>query len=123
MDPQGRKGPDCLTPQARYAIHPPSCQHPRIGAQAPTSQWTNGKSADTLGPIGPWLVTADEVTDWAKLDLWLDVYGRRFQKGTTGTMVFGVPFLVSYLSRCVRSPVKQTTDSWTLALMRRAADK
>ena len=64
-------------------------------------QWTKGKSADTFGPIGPWLVTADEVADWAKLDLWLDVDGRRFQKGTTGTMVFGVPFLVSYLSRCM----------------------
>jgi 2-keto-4-pentenoate hydratase/2-oxohepta-3-ene-1,7-dioic acid hydratase in catechol pathway len=64
-------------------------------------QWTKGKSADTFGPIGPWLVTADEVADWAQLDLWLDVDGRRFQKGTTGTMVFGVPFLVSYLSRCM----------------------
>ena len=64
-------------------------------------QWTKGKSADTFGPIGPWLVTADEVADWAKLELWLDVDGRRFQKGTTGTMVFGVPFLVSYLSRCM----------------------
>jgi len=64
-------------------------------------QWTKGKSADTFGPIGPWLVTAEEVADWAKLDLWLDVDGRRFQKGTTGTMVFGVPFLVSYLSRCM----------------------
>ena len=64
-------------------------------------QWTKGKSADTFGPIGPWLVTADEVGDWSKLDLWLEVDGRRFQKGTTGTMVFGVPFLVSYLSRCM----------------------
>lgn len=64
-----------------------------------TGQWTKGKSADTFGPIGPWLVTADEVGDWSKLDLWLDVDGRRFQNGSTRTMVFGVPFLVSYLSR------------------------
>jgi 2-keto-4-pentenoate hydratase/2-oxohepta-3-ene-1,7-dioic acid hydratase in catechol pathway len=62
-------------------------------------QWTKGKSADTFGPIGPWLVTADEVPDWRSLDLWLDVDGRRFQQGSTRTMVFGVPFLVSYLSR------------------------
>lgn len=64
-----------------------------------TGQWTKGKSADTFGPIGPWLVTADEVADWSKLDLWLEVEGRRFQNGSTRTMVFGVPFLVSYLSR------------------------
>ncbi len=64
-----------------------------------TGQWTKGKSADTFGPIGPWLVTSDEVGDWAKLELWLDVDGRRLQNGSTRTMVFGVPFLVSYLSR------------------------
>ena len=64
-----------------------------------TGQWVKGKSADTFGPIGPWLVTADEVGDWSKLDMWLDVDGRRFQNGSTRTMVFGVPFLVSYLSR------------------------
>jgi 2,4-didehydro-3-deoxy-L-rhamnonate hydrolase len=64
-----------------------------------TGQWTKGKSADTFGPIGPWLVTPDEVPDWNSLDLWLDVNGRRFQQGSTRTMVFGVPYLVSYLSR------------------------
>ena len=64
-----------------------------------TGQWVKGKSADTFGPIGPWLVTPDEAGDWSKLDLWLDVDGRRFQNGSTRTMVFGVPFLVSYLSR------------------------
>jgi 2,4-diketo-3-deoxy-L-fuconate hydrolase len=64
-------------------------------------QWTKGKSADTFGPIGPWFVTADEVGDWSKLDLWLEVDGHRFQNGTTGTMIFGVPVLVSYLSRCM----------------------
>jgi 2-keto-4-pentenoate hydratase/2-oxohepta-3-ene-1,7-dioic acid hydratase in catechol pathway len=64
-----------------------------------TGQWVKGKSADTFGPIGPWLVTADEVPDWSTLDMWLEVDGRRFQQGSTRTMVFGVPFLVSYLSR------------------------
>jgi 2-keto-4-pentenoate hydratase/2-oxohepta-3-ene-1,7-dioic acid hydratase in catechol pathway len=64
-----------------------------------TGQWVKGKSADSFGPLGPWLVTADEVADWAALDLWLEVDGRRFQNGSTRTMVFGVPFLVSYLSR------------------------
>jgi 2,4-didehydro-3-deoxy-L-rhamnonate hydrolase len=64
-----------------------------------TGQWVKGKSADTFGPIGPWLVTSDEVEDWQSLDMWLDVDGRRFQQGSTRTMVFGVPFLVSYLSR------------------------
>ncbi|MGH9573242.1 MAG: fumarylacetoacetate hydrolase family protein [Candidatus Acidiferrales bacterium] len=64
-----------------------------------TGQWVKGKSADTFGPIGPWLVTADEVSDPQKLGLWLEVDGKREQSGTTATMVFGVAFLVSYLSR------------------------
>jgi len=64
-----------------------------------TGQWVKGKSADTFGPIGPWLVTTDEVGDWQNLGLWLEVDGHRYQNGTTSTMVFGVPFLVSYLSR------------------------
>jgi 2-keto-4-pentenoate hydratase/2-oxohepta-3-ene-1,7-dioic acid hydratase in catechol pathway len=64
-----------------------------------TGQWVKGKSADTFGPIGPWLVTTDEVSDPQGLDLWLDVDGRRYQDGNTRTMVFGVAFLVSYLSR------------------------
>ena len=64
-----------------------------------TGQWVKGKSADWFGPIGPWLVTPDEVTDWSTLDLWLEVDGHRFQNGSTRTMVFGVPHLVSYLSR------------------------
>jgi 2-keto-4-pentenoate hydratase/2-oxohepta-3-ene-1,7-dioic acid hydratase in catechol pathway len=64
-----------------------------------TGQWVKGKSADTFGPIGPWLVTADEVPDPQGLDLWLEVDGHRYQKGTTRTMVFGVAHLVSYLSR------------------------
>jgi 2-keto-4-pentenoate hydratase/2-oxohepta-3-ene-1,7-dioic acid hydratase in catechol pathway len=64
-----------------------------------TGQWVKGKSADTFGPIGPWLVTPDEVPDYHDLEMWLDVDGRRYQKGTTKTMVFGVPYLVSYLSK------------------------
>lgn len=64
-----------------------------------TGQWTKGKSADTFGPIGPWLVTNDEVTDPQNLDMWLEVNGRRFQNGNTRTMVFRVAHLVSYLSQ------------------------
>jgi 2-keto-4-pentenoate hydratase/2-oxohepta-3-ene-1,7-dioic acid hydratase in catechol pathway len=62
-------------------------------------QWDKGKGCDTFGPIGPWLVTADEVLDPQNLDMWLDVNGRRFQTGNTKTMVFGVAHLVSYISR------------------------
>jgi 2-keto-4-pentenoate hydratase/2-oxohepta-3-ene-1,7-dioic acid hydratase in catechol pathway len=64
-----------------------------------TGQWVKGKSADTFGPIGPWLVTADEVPDPQALNLWLEVDGRRYQNGSTATMVFGVAHLISYLSR------------------------
>ena len=64
-----------------------------------TGQWVKGKSADAFGPIGPWLVTPDEVPDCGALDLWLEVDGHRYQAGSTKTLVFGVPYLVSYLSR------------------------
>lgn len=64
-----------------------------------TGQWVKGKSADTFGPIGPWLVTADEVSNPQDLNLWLEVDGHRYQSGSTRTMVFGVAELVSYLSR------------------------
>jgi 2-keto-4-pentenoate hydratase/2-oxohepta-3-ene-1,7-dioic acid hydratase in catechol pathway len=64
-----------------------------------TGQWTKGKSADTFGPIGPWLVTADEVANCGDLNLWLEVDGQRYQDGTTKTLIFGVQYLVSYLSR------------------------
>ena len=66
-----------------------------------TGQWVKGKSADTFGPIGPWLVTADEVPDCQNLGLWLEVDGHRYQDGTTKTMVFGVHNLVSYLSSLI----------------------
>lgn len=64
-----------------------------------TGQWVKGKSADTFGPIGPWLVSADEVPDPQALQLWLEVDGHRYQDGSTQTMVFGVADLISYLSQ------------------------
>lgn len=62
-------------------------------------QWTKGKSCDTFGPIGPWLVTKDEVADPQNLGLWLSVNGEKVQNGSTRTMVYGVAHLVSYLSQ------------------------
>jgi 2,4-didehydro-3-deoxy-L-rhamnonate hydrolase len=62
-------------------------------------QWDKGKGCDTFGPVGPWLVTADEVPDPQNLGMWLEVNGKRFQDGSTRTMIFGVAELVSYLSR------------------------
>lgn len=64
-----------------------------------TGQWVKGKSADTFGPIGPWLVTPDEVQDPQNLNMWLDVDNHRYQDGSTKTMVFGVAYLISYVSR------------------------
>jgi len=61
--------------------------------------WDKGKGCDTFGPVGPWIVTADEVPDPQALPMWLEVNGRRFQNGSTRTMVFGVATLVSYISR------------------------
>ncbi|WP_152044715.1 fumarylacetoacetate hydrolase family protein [Aureimonas psammosilenae] len=61
--------------------------------------WDKGKGCDTFGPTGPWLVTSDEVADPQKLKLWLDVDGKRYQDGTTETMIFTVQQIVSYLSR------------------------
>ena len=61
--------------------------------------WDKGKGCDTFGPVGPWLVTADEISDPQNLDMWLEVNGKRFQNGSTRTMVFGVAQLVSYISR------------------------
>lgn len=61
--------------------------------------WDKGKGCDTFGPIGPWLVTADEISDPQNLDVWLDVNGQRFQTGNTKTMIFGVAQIVSYLSQ------------------------
>jgi 2-keto-4-pentenoate hydratase/2-oxohepta-3-ene-1,7-dioic acid hydratase in catechol pathway len=63
------------------------------------SQWDRGKGCDTFGPIGPWLVTRDEVPDPQALDMWLDVNGQPMQRGNTRTMIFGVAHLVSYVSQ------------------------
>lgn len=61
--------------------------------------WDKGKGCDTFGPIGPWLVTADEIPDPHQLTMWLEVDGKRYQNGSTRTMIFKVPEIVSYLSR------------------------
>ena len=66
--------------------------------QLQSSQWDKGKGCDTFGPVGPWLVTTDEVTDPQNLDMWLDVNGEHMQSGNTRTMIFGVKKLVSYCS-------------------------
>jgi 2,4-diketo-3-deoxy-L-fuconate hydrolase len=62
-------------------------------------QWDKGKSCDTFGPIGPWLVTTDEVPNPQRLDMWLDLNGQRMQTGNSRTMVFGAAELVSYVSK------------------------
>ncbi len=62
-------------------------------------QWDKGKGCDTFGPMGPWLVTADEIADPQDLHMWLEVDGKRFQDGSTRTMIFGVAHLVSYISQ------------------------
>ncbi|MEP9397803.1 fumarylacetoacetate hydrolase family protein [Mesorhizobium sp. KR2-14] len=64
-----------------------------------SGQWTKGKSCDTFGPTGPWLVTKDEVADPQDLSMWLTVNGEKVQDGSTKTMVYGVKYLVSYLSQ------------------------
>ncbi|MDI5983169.1 fumarylacetoacetate hydrolase family protein [Halomonas sp. M4R5S39] len=61
--------------------------------------WDKGKGCDTFGPLGPWLVTPDEIADPHDLAMWLEVDGHRYQDGSTRTMVYRVPFLISYLSR------------------------
>ena len=67
--------------------------------QLATSQWDKGKGFDTAGPIGPWLVTTDEIRDPQNLDMWLDVNGKRMQSGNTRTMVFSVAQIVSHVSQ------------------------
>ena len=64
-------------------------------------QWDKGKSFDTFAPVGPWLVTADEVPDPHAIALWLEVNGRRMQDGSTRDFIFGVPTVVSYISQCM----------------------
>ena len=64
-----------------------------------SGQWVKGKSCDTFGPIGPYIMTVDEIQDYQKLNMYLEVNGKRMQDGSTKTMVYGVNFLISYLSR------------------------
>jgi 2-keto-4-pentenoate hydratase/2-oxohepta-3-ene-1,7-dioic acid hydratase in catechol pathway len=71
----------------------------RVAQLEGTGQWVKGKSADTFAPIGPWLVTTDEVPDPQNLDMFLEIDGHRYQNGNTRTMIFGVDALVSYVSR------------------------
>ena len=66
-----------------------------------SGQWTKGKSCDTFGPTGPWLVTKDEIPDFQKLNMFLDVDGKRMQTGNTEKMIFDVKTLVSYMSSCM----------------------
>ncbi|MFX5980118.1 fumarylacetoacetate hydrolase family protein, partial [Acinetobacter baumannii] len=61
--------------------------------------WDKGKGCDTFGPVGPWIVTPDEVGDVQNLDMWLDLNGKRMQTGNTRTMIFGVAEIVSYVSQ------------------------
>jgi 2-keto-4-pentenoate hydratase/2-oxohepta-3-ene-1,7-dioic acid hydratase in catechol pathway len=63
------------------------------------SQWSKGKGCDTFGPLGPWLVTTDEIKDVQNLDMWLDVNGKRMQTGSTRTMIFGIAKLVADVSQ------------------------
>jgi 2-keto-4-pentenoate hydratase/2-oxohepta-3-ene-1,7-dioic acid hydratase in catechol pathway len=66
-----------------------------------SGQWVKGKSAPTFGPLGPWLVTPDEIEDVQALNMWLNVNGERMQTGSTATMIFGVKTLVSYISQFI----------------------
>jgi 2-keto-4-pentenoate hydratase/2-oxohepta-3-ene-1,7-dioic acid hydratase in catechol pathway len=67
--------------------------------QLVTSQWDKGKGFDTAGPIGPWLVTTDEIRDPQNLDMWLDLNGKRMQTGNTKTMIFNCAQIVSHVSQ------------------------
>ncbi|WP_277811547.1 fumarylacetoacetate hydrolase family protein [Chromohalobacter canadensis] len=64
-----------------------------------SGSWDKGKGCDTFGPLGPWLVTRDEIADPQVLDMWLEVDGKRYQDGNSRTMVYQIPYLVAYLSR------------------------
>lgn len=71
----------------------------RFFQMGPGGQWDRGKGCDTFGPVGPWLVTTDEVADPQALEMWLDVNGEKRQRGNTRTMIFGCATLVSYVSQ------------------------
>ena len=88
---------DAMTHVAGYVLHNDYSE--RAWQLERGGQWVKGKSADTFAPLGPWLVTVDEVPDAGKLRLWLTVNGRKFQDGNTSNLIFDVPFIVSYLSQ------------------------
>ena len=71
----------------------------RLFQMGPGGQWDRGKGCDTFGPVGPWLVTTDEIADPQALDMWLDVNGEKRQRGNTRTMVYNCAVLVSYVSQ------------------------
>jgi 2,4-diketo-3-deoxy-L-fuconate hydrolase len=108
--PQGSTKTDVIGSKARYVSEADALSHvagycvvndvsEREYQLERGGTWDKGKGCDTFGPIGPWLVTADEVPDPQNLPMWLEVNGHRFQNGSTKTMVFGVAQLVSYISR------------------------
>ena len=82
---------------AGYAVGNDVSEREWQAERGPT--WAKGKGFDTFGPVGPWLVTSDEVKDPQKLHMWLDLNGKRVQDGSTSTMVFGVAHIVAYLSQ------------------------
>jgi len=88
---------------ARTAVGAYTCFHDVSGRRAqletPLRQFTYGKSFDTFGPLGPWLVTKDEIANVQKLDMWLDVNGEKRQRGNTKTMIFGIAHIVWYCSQ------------------------
>ena len=88
---------DALTHVAGYAVANDVSE--RAFQTERSGQWTKGKSCDNFGQLGPWLVTRDEITDPQNLAMWLTVNGMKMQNGSTATMVYGVAYLVSYLSQ------------------------
>ena len=88
---------DALTHVAGYAVANDVSE--RAFQTERSGQWTKGKSCDNFGQLGPWLVTRDEIADPQNLAMWLTVNGTKMQNGSTTTMVYGVAFLVSYLSQ------------------------
>jgi 2-keto-4-pentenoate hydratase/2-oxohepta-3-ene-1,7-dioic acid hydratase in catechol pathway len=88
---------DAMDYVAGYALHNDYSE--REFQLERNGQWVKGKSADTFAPLGPWLVTKDEIKDVNNLRIWLSRNGKMMQDGTTANLIFKVPYLVSYLSR------------------------
>ncbi len=84
--------------------------------------WTKGKGCPTFGPLGPWLVTLDDIADIQNLDMWLDVNGTRMQTGSTKTMIFGVAHVVHYISQFMH-PRAGRRDHHRHAARRRHGDE